>query len=78
MENWWKSMPNSYYSSSTVCTSISIQFRKKIKSIGVSISNHTNGLILMRLLNLTSQATRELVILELQMAFQNHGMYLFL
>ena len=43
----------------------------------MSISNHTNGLILMRLLNLTSQATRELVILELQMAFQNHGMYLF-
>ena len=36
----------------------------------------TNGLISMRLLNLTSQATRELAILELQMAFQNHGMYL--
>ena len=46
------------------------------KIIWKTISNHTSGLISMRLFNLTSQATRELVILKLQTEFQNHGMYL--
>ena len=35
-----------------------------------TISNHTNGLISTRLLNLTSQATRELVILEYKWNFK--------
>ena len=47
------------------------------KIILVSISNHTNGLISMKLFKLTSLQTKVLVILKLQMEFQNHGMYLF-
>ena len=75
MEGWWKSMPSSYYSSSTVCNSISIQFRRKQNYMGNYLKPY-KWTYLMRLFNLTSQATRELVILKLQTEFQNHGMYL--
>ena len=55
-----------------------VSTHQETKFIWKTISNRTNGLISMSLLNLTSQATRELVILELQTEFQNHAMYLFL